>query len=255
MAATTELQVCAGDGESTRNDVVESSAYEPARLDALLELLKRATLGRHGTSAPDGSKVMRWVDRTCLGVFALAIMTLLGLAAWKQYGSTPHWFELALALTVTVYVLDAAVYLLLIVCFSIATAIHLRKRPYAAMFEALKQDMHRDALLVNELQAYDRDTLSYASIQYRHCWLSFHSRITTMTGDIRRLGLFPAFVGLSASLIAVWHTRNLFPWWALIVVTAALYLFSCLVVSTNDRAKQVGDLLDYVIRNKGSRKQ
>jgi hypothetical protein len=73
------------------------------------------------------------------------------------------------------------------------------------MLSALKKDLHLDEKFITRLLRFDKETLAYGLLQYRYRWSFAEGRIVLISGELRKLGIFPA---LAALMYAIQHAEN-----------------------------------------------
>lgn len=172
---------------------------------------------------------------------------LLVIAAWVQRA----WPSKALA--TSIWPLYGAV-LLCALAYLLTSAFNAghvlwrhRKQRFPGLLARIKLDIQADANFLTQLQSYDKPTLEYALLQYRYRWNVFDGRVGLLTGDLRKLGLFPA---LTASAMAastlLKNDSNMYLWMPLILA-ACFYLVAFHAHGRRERPQQVVDLLDYAI--------
>ncbi|WP_199135370.1 hypothetical protein [Delftia sp. ASV31] len=215
-------------------------------LDPLFSLLEEMTLVQREDGAFQPSARMRRLESATLYGY-LGAMALLVIAAWVQRAWPSQSVATSIWPLYVVVLLCALAYLLT----SAFNAGHVlwrhRKQRFPGLLARIKLDIQADANFLTQLHGYDKATLEYAQLQYRHRWNIFDGRVGLLTGDLRKLGLFPA---LTASAMAastlLKNDSNIYLWMPLIL-TACFYLVAFHAHGRRERPQQVVDLLDYAI--------
>ncbi len=179
---------------------------------------------------------------TALVLLVLAVV----LVAWQHHGITPPpgFYGAVLIVNLILQVLGI-VYVMTVV----ATAWWDGKQYFPAMLIALKNDLHHDEKFITRLWKFDKETLAYGLLQYRHRWSFAEGRVALIAGDLRKLGLFPAIAALLISAATLLkEDSNAFVWFPVIVITI-LYLVALYVLDSLERPKQVIQLLEYAIQH------
>ncbi|WCM85465.1 hypothetical protein M5C97_09900 [Acidovorax sp. NCPPB 3859] len=221
---------------------------KPDSLNSLFSLLEEMTLiqRENGEFRPPA-----WLSRsemlTIYGYMASVMCVLI--AAWIQrtWPSPIHSFSLQLAYLAMV--LFGLAYMLIAI-LSVGTLFwRHRKKRLAAHLARLKIDMLADRSFLMQLLKYDKATLEYGQMQYKHTWVKFDTRIGLIIGDLRKLGLFPALTASSmAASTLLKNDSNIYLWMPLILA-ACFYLVGFYAQGRQERPLQVMDLLDYAIRH------
>lgn len=216
-------------------------------LDPLFSLLEEMTLVQREDGAFQPSAQMRRLESAALYGY-LGAMALLVIAAWVQRA----WPSQALAKSIWPLYVAVLLFALAYLLTSAFNAGHVlwrhRKQRFPGLLARIKLDIQADANFLTHLHGYDKATLEYALLQYRHRWNVFDGRVGLLTGDLRKLGLFPA---LTASAMAastlLKNDSNMYLWMPLILA-ACFYLVAFHAHGRRERPQQVVDLIDYAIR-------
>jgi hypothetical protein len=222
--------------------------FKSELLSALFSLLQEMTLLQRENDAFRSPGWMRRLEILTISGYAGTTIALF-IAAWIQHTwpsqSHAFWLQslyLALILCGMAY--------MLIAILSVGTLFWLHRRQrFQTQLERLKHDMHDDARFLTQLRSYDKASLEYALLQYRHCWDSVDGRVALLVGDLRKLGLFPALTASSmAASTPLKNDSNMYLWMPLILA-ACFYLVGFYAHGRRERPQQVIDLLDYAVRH------
>ena len=221
---------------------------KPDSLDPLFSLLQEMTLVQREDSAFQPSAQMRRLEKAILCGY-LATMALLLSAAWGRHAWPSQKLAASVSPLYTVMLLFGLAYLLT-ATFNVGHLLwrHRRQR-FPGLLARIKLDIQADADFLTQFGSYDKATLEYALLQYRHRWDIFDGRVGLLTGDLRKLGLFPA---LTASAMAastlLKYDSNMYLWMPLILA-ACFYLVAFHAHGRRERPQQVVDPLDYAVRH------
>jgi hypothetical protein len=178
--------------------------------------------------------------------FLFTTFVFLVLVAWQHYGTMPPGFYVLLAVCVLLQL-----FVLVHLMTFVATTWHLRKQHSSTMLTALKNDLHHDAKFITELWTFDKATLAYGLLQYRHRWSFLEGRVAVIAGELRKLGLFPALAAVSLSAATLLkEDSNLFLW-VPVIAAACIYLVALDALVSLERPQQVIQLLEYAIQHAG----
>ncbi|WP_045726739.1 hypothetical protein [Xanthomonas sp. GPE 39] len=122
-----------------------------------------------------------------------------------------------------------------------------RKNGFSVQFLRLKTDMLGDADYLDRLQYYDKKWLGYGLLQYKRHFNNLDGRFSFFVGDLRKIGIFPAFIVLVATASTLIKNNDSKYFWAPLIFAAIFYLAGIFVRARQERTQQVIDLLDYAI--------
>ncbi|WP_045758515.1 hypothetical protein [Xanthomonas albilineans] len=122
-----------------------------------------------------------------------------------------------------------------------------RKQGASVKLSRLKNDMLSDVGFLNQLLCYEKATLEYALLQYRNNFDNLDGRVGFLIGDLRRNGLFPAFLALFIAASNFMKDNRSVYFFIILIPVAFFYLFGIYLRGRQERAKQVVDLIDYAI--------
>lgn len=126
------------------------------------------------------------------------------------------------------------------------------KGRFNAILASLEHDLSVDASFLKRLWEFDKETLQYALLQYQHRWRVFDGRMAMFSGDLRKLGLLPAFVAASISATTLLkEDANMFLWMPLILA-CGFYAISFCAMASRERPEQVIALLEYAVQHADS---
>lgn len=217
---------------------------EIKRLDELCSVLEKMTKSE---ISPPKLVLPLWIQRAekySRGAYLFTTLVFLVLVIW-QYNAT-----VGPGLNVLVVVCGLLEFFVFIhVMTSLVMTWHIRKQHSSAMLTLLKNDLHHDAKFIPELWTFEKATLAYGLLQYRHRWSSFEGHIAGLAGDLRKLGLFPTLVAVilpAAALLK--EDSNLFLWIP-VLFAASIYLAAFDSLTSLKRPQQVIQLLEYAIQH------
>lgn len=211
------------------------------RLFRLLEEMTRSTIGDR-KQAP-WLLITMWRLKWCSGI-GLAL-TWLALY-WQRYGITPPGFPDELVLVVILIFLIIVFGLIFIVSFLCDRWATQRFVPYKKL--SRQEAQHRDTELITRLLEFDKATLAYGLLQYRHHLSSLEGRAALLAGDLRKLGIFP-LAALIISVATLKEDSNQFFWVGLVVIAVSYYLMALAAFLSRERSHQVIQLLEYAIQD------
>lgn len=169
---------------------------ETEKLDDLSHLLKEMTQLKASDSKLVPPRIMQGLKYSPIGLlFSSLGLALLGLTEGQRLGITSQGFHdawLAVEwLFVVIFIVSVTPFIV-----SIPYTIWHHKQLFPGMWTSLENALHRDAEFLTRLWTFDKATLAYGLLQYRHRWSSRDDRVAVLAGDLRKLGLFPALAAL-----------------------------------------------------------
>ncbi|WP_235857404.1 hypothetical protein [Xanthomonas cissicola] len=110
-----------------------------------------------------------------------------------------------------------------------------------------------DAQFLVRLAEFDKITLEYGLLHYKHRWSTVDGRVSLLVGDIRKIGIFPAFAAAATSCHYPSQARQYFH--AVGALDPGLLFLSDRFYATGrrERPDQVIALLELVIRHERTR--
>ncbi len=237
-----------------RNDQL----LETEKLDDLFSLLKEMTQPgiSHLKFAPNVGPALMW---SLIGLsWPFLFSSILVPARWQHLGMTPSELHDAL---LNVERLFLAIFLGSLTIFILALLYivwhHKQFVPYLS--HSPKNDPQRDAKFTTQLLRFNKATLAYGLLKYRHRWSSRDDRIAVLTGDLRKVGLLPALAALLALFIsaaAIFFKEDsnplLFFVWDFVVVVVIFYMMALYGLVSRERPQQVIELLEFTIQHRGA---
>jgi len=228
-----------------------SNMIQNDKLDALCQLLKEMTFTSTPTSAYAPSRRMRRIENWTMGAFIVTSVIFVTIAAWHRYNDGPStsvqsFSHLLYGLYFLTLILATA-YLAIVTVGALRLWWRNRHDRFGAIFMALKNEAHSDAAFLAKLWSFDKATLEYGLLQYRHSWMSFDGRITMLAGNLRKLGLFPALAAASISANTLLKEGSNFFLWAPLILASCFHLTAFYTMGNRERADQVVALLEYAI--------
>lgn len=215
-------------------------------LDSLFSLLQEMTLVEHKGAATPIPRWMQLLERYSILGFLVVIALMLLVAAIQYVRPTQ--------ILITVGWFLYVVYMLLAMAFFLSVLLNAgqvlwrgRKQRFVWLLTSTQLDMQTDAKYVTKLMTYDKPTLVYGLLQYRHRVDLHDGRVSLLAGDLRKLGFFPT---LAASVVAIStllkNGSNVFLWWP-VIVAACFSLMALYSQVQRERPQQVINLLEFAI--------
>jgi hypothetical protein len=208
---------------------------ETKKLDELFGLLEEMTQSKTNYPKAVPPLIMQRFGKYSMGgilltasVFLVLTIVLIG-GQYLGITSPPGFYGAELIVNLILLVL--LVFLLVYAMTVAATVWWDGKQYFSAMLTALKKDMHGDEKFITRLRMFDKQTLNYGLLQYRHRWSFAEGRVALISGDLRKLGLFPALVAL---IIPAATLSNEFLWIPGIAA-AILYIVALYVLDSLER--------------------
>lgn len=220
---------------------------ETEKLDSMFRLLEEMTQSTIGDPkhAPWPLIFLWGLQRCCWIGFPLTIFVLF----WQRYGTTPPGFADAQPVVVIIFLV------LFFGFFPIVAIGHFicyrcPPKQFVPYLTLSREDaQHRDAEFIPQLLTFDKATLAYGLLQYRHRWSSLDDRFAAFVGDLRKLGLLPALAVIFISVAALKEDSNQFLWVGLVVIIVVFNLIALAVFLSSQRRQQVIHLLEYAIQH------
>jgi len=221
---------------------------KPDSLDSLFSILHEITLVERKGAAPESPSKMQLLEKYLLGGY-LVVTVLLLLVALAQY----MWPGPALAVAVRSFYIALVLIALGYLLSATFNEAHLvwrgRKQRFPWLLAPMRLDLQVDAGYLAKLMAFDKPTLKYALLQYRYRFDVQDGRISSLVGDVRKLGLFPAMVAstIAASTLLKNDSNILFWMWIPLILAACFYPVAFYLYTQRERPQQVIDLLELAI--------
>lgn len=223
---------------------------ETEKLDDLFKLLKDMTQPKSDPRLAPSPIARRLIEYPLIGSVLIFIIFLV-LAAWQHFGPTPlpSGFYKVLPYFHLLLLVLALVPLVMITASTFFNMWRHRKQPFFAAWVTLENDLPRDANSITELlRRFNKATLAYGLLQYRHRWSSLESRAAVIGGNLRKFGLFPAWAALAISGAALFKEDSGLSLWALLPIVATMQGIAACVFLSHERRQQVIQLLEYAIQ-------
>ncbi|HBN8432882.1 hypothetical protein [Pseudomonas aeruginosa] len=220
------------------------------KLDALFQLLEEMTGATKGESAFAPSRRMQRIENWLMGGFITTILIFVAVAAWYRFvsGAPVQSVPRPVYVIYSLNLMFAILYLATVAIGVVRLFWRHRRERFAAILATLKSELHSDAELLARLWVFDKPTLEYGLLQYRHRWESFDGRVTVLAGDLRKLGLFPALAAASISAATLLKEGSNFFLWAPLILACCFYLMAFYALAQRERPRQVIALLEYAVR-------
>jgi hypothetical protein len=223
---------------------------ETERLNDLFTLLDEMTQSKISDPKFAPPLIMQRLEKYSRNGFLFTALVFFVLAAWGLlYGTQRTGFHDALLAVYLIFLVLAFVSLTAVTASSLHFLWHHRKQPFSPMLTALKNDLHRDEKFITQLWTFDKATLAYGLLQYRHRWLSFEGRVAGLAGNLRKLGLFPAWAAISMSAITLFKEDSNLLLSVPLTVAAIFSLVALGALVSLERPQQVIQLLEYAIQH------
>ncbi|PPT73377.1 hypothetical protein XaplCFBP3122_20775 [Xanthomonas arboricola pv. populi] len=220
-------------------------------LAALYKLLEEMTLAEDKNFASFPSKWLKKIENWLMISFLITILVIVCFAAWYRYGPDAPVVKMIGAIQVISWVL-LFISLLYIVTLSIGLYQFFRqhrRKSFALILRRLESDLLDDAQFLGRLAKFDKITLEYGLLQYKHRWSTVDGRVSLLVGDIRKIGIFPAFAAAAISVTILAKQDSSFMLWAPLILTCCFYLIAFYATGRRERPDQVIALLELVIRH------
>ena len=163
------------------------------KLDELSSLLEKMT-----QPDPKWLLIMKRLPVLFVMGFSVITLTLFHLNAWWRPELTTSEFDNALLVIVYLF----AILLLFLLMTPLAHLLYImwHRKQFAPYLFSKDHGLQRDAIFIERLLEFDKATLAYGLLQYRHKQLFPERLATASLGDLRKLGLLPACLALFISL-------------------------------------------------------
>jgi hypothetical protein len=215
-------------------------------LDSLFLLLQEMTLAEQKNAGVQTPKWMSLLEKYSILGFMIILALMVLIAAVQSLRPAQILVTVGRGLYAA-YVLFAMLFFLGVIFVAGQVLWRGRKQRFVWLLNFIPHDMRADAKYVSKLLAYDKPTLVYGLLQYRHRVELQDGRIGLFSGDLRKLGFFPtlaASVALASTLMK--NDSNILLWGPLILAVC----FSCMALyaqTQRERPQQVIDLLKFAI--------
>lgn len=220
---------------------------KPASLNELFSLLNEMTLAKHGENAFSPSKNFQLTEHILIISYLSSLLALVALIFYTREFDTPPLVDQATFLLYITNIVLSIAYLLTIIIGIAQILWKQRKNPYSAIMQRLNYGLHGDLPFLSQLQKFDTATLQYALIQYRQSWGISENRVSLLTGNLRKLGLFPALAAASISASTLMKDDSSFLLWLPVVLAAVFSIIGFIALGQRERPQQVIELLEYAI--------
>lgn len=219
-------------------------------LAALYELLEEMTLAEDKNISSLSSEWLKKIENWLMISFLITILVFLCFAAWYRYGPDAPVVKMIGAMQVTNWVL-LLIALLYFGTLSIGFYQFFRqhrRKSSALILKRLESDLLDDAQFLGRLAEFDKITLEYGLLQYKHRWSTVDGRVSLLVGDIRKIGIFPAFAAAAISVTILAKQDSSFMLWAPLILACCFYLIAFYATGRRERPDQVIALLELIIR-------
>lgn len=186
-----------------------------------------------------------------IGLLPLVFASLWLPARWQRLGITPSELHDALLAVDWLSVFFLVVLTTTFIARLLYIAWH-RKELVPYLNPSMKDALHRDAEFIKQLLTFDKATLAYGLLQYRHRWSSSERFIALLVGDYRKLGLFPAWAALLISAATLFKGDSnpfLLFLWDLVAILVILYLMAFVASLLREKPQHVIQLLEFAIQH------
>lgn len=220
------------------------------KLDALFQLLKEMTLHVRKKTVPSFSQGMQSLGKWLLWAYVITMALMAIVALYYRFvgGNPTHGIPELVNLLFLVGLAIAMLYMITVIIDVAYMTYRLRHDRFTTVLAPLENDLRNDADYLIRLQAFDKSTLAYGLVQYRHYYDISDGRLAMLAGDIRKIGLFPALAATVAFAANLRKDDVSNPFlWAPVVLAGCFYLVSFVLIGSRERAGQVIALLEYAI--------
>lgn len=225
--------------------------FDKKKLGALYQLLEDMTRTPSADIEANPPKnIMQRIEKVLVAGIAISQVALVIVALWYRFISspTPQIAQLVVNHIYLVGVAFSLFYLALMIVELIYVLLRHRKERFAAVLEPLKRDFLSDAKFVDQLLGYERPLLEYALTQYRHSCGIADGRMAIVTGDIRKVGLFPALAAAAMSAATLIKDGNNLLFWAPLILACCFYFLGFFAINRRERTTQVLAILEYAVQ-------
>lgn len=222
--------------------------FQPDKLNALFLLLKEMTLQVRDVQRLERPKWQQLVEKgSIIGCVMTALIFVGAVVLYRNQPSSNDFIESIYKLYNVIF-LFGGIYMAA-VAFSLYTLYFgNNEKRLSVIHSILQHDLCNDARFLPRLLEFGKPTLEYGLVQYQHCWGSTDGRLSLFSGDLRKLGLFPALAAVTVSAASLLkQDSNLFLW-VPAILAACCYLLVCIVSFQRERPQQVIALLEFAIR-------
>lgn len=222
------------------------------KLDVLFQLLEEMTLCSRETAIPVLARWMLRIGKWLMAGFATSMILLVGAVFlyWSKLHRPAHHVPVPIPVTV-IYLVGMAfaiLYMLAAIVGLISVMWHQRHERFPALLARVKQDLLEDTDFLARLQAFDKPTLEYGLIQYRHNHGIVDGRIALFAGDIRKIGLFPALTTAAMAAATLLKDNINAPFlWTPLILACSFYLVAAVAIGQRERIGQVIALVEYSV--------
>jgi hypothetical protein len=131
---------------------------------------------------------------------------------------------------------------------SVPFFVKLRKDPFFALLDVTRGDMQLYAEYVAELHRYPKPLLQYARMHFSFHREGFDGRLALLSGEIKRIGLFPGLLAVAVGGVKLIHGSN--PWlWLPVILTGCFYFMSFAASDKPMKMELVVRIMDYAIEH------
>lgn len=222
------------------------------KLDALFQLLQEMTLCSRETAIPVLVRWMQWIGKWLMAGFITSMVLLVGAVFWywSRLHRPAHHVPVPTLVT-AIYLAGIAfaiLYMLTAIVGLMSVIWHQRRERFPALLARVKQDLLGDTDFLARLQTFDKPTLEYGLIQYRHSYGIADGRIALFAGDIRKIGLFPALTTAAMAAATLLKDNINAPFlWTPLILACSFYLVGAVAIGQRERVGQVIALVEYCV--------
>ncbi len=215
-------------------------------LVSLFSLLEEMTLVKRDKEA---FKSPKWIRRLELLIIfgSILFVIIFMIFTWIQHVWPSPINSFFIKLFVWCLMFSSISYMFVQIFDAFIFLFRRRKNVLHVKFSRLKNDILADVGFINQLLCYEKSTLEYALLQYRNNFDNLDGRVGFLIGDLRRNGLFPAFLALFIAASNFMKDNNNVYFFIILIPVVFFYLFGIYLRGRQERAKQVVDLIDYAI--------
>lgn len=217
------------------------------RLDHLFQTPKDMTLSMGQPAVPNIVRRMEFIGKSSLIAFSATVLILLIVALWDRYimgsanqhlpGSVLHIYEASLLFAGAT---------ILINLINIVYLLYLKQRmPFSSVLIPLEKNLSGDAAFLEDLWTFNKPTLEYALLQYRHHRERSEKRFAILSGDISKVSLFSLITATYSVPLLSGNENPIF--WISIAIVFCLLLLALGTLPRRERTNQVIELLEYAI--------
>ncbi|MBR8651872.1 hypothetical protein KDH83_00945 [Achromobacter sp. Marseille-Q0513] len=220
----------------------------PDKIDTLIQKLEAMAQDRPAV-APEKSALVRRFERWGLRIYlgATFLIVILGVLYRYSFPDGENTQTVGLILSV-VLIIVSLLYLATFMAVGMQLFWRNKQRIADGALPLSSEDAIRDADHIKTLCSYPKPLLEYALLHSRHRWGITERRTTLLAGELRKLGLFPAFIAVSVSAQKLLESNSNTWLWMPTILTGSFILILFHIAISSERRAYVQELMEYAIK-------